>query len=102
MLGRHGVGQAENRNSVAPQGLPALLAAAITSPGTAQKEHPIRDLIRLMSMADPLWGAPRIHGELLKLGIAVCQATVGRYMPWRPKAPSPTWRSFGQTGGDVR
>src|SRR5512139_1587796 len=40
------------------------------------------------------WGAPRIHGELLKLGIEVSQATVGRYLPWRPKAPSPTWRSF--------
>jgi hypothetical protein len=36
----------------------------------------------------------RIHGELLKLGIEVSQATVGRYMPWRPKVPSPTWRSF--------
>jgi putative transposase len=47
-----------------------------------------------MSMANPLWGAPRIHGELLKLGITVCQATVGRYMPLRPKLPSPTWRSF--------
>ena len=53
-----------------------------------------RDLIRQMSMANPLWGAPRIHGELLKLGIEVSQATVGRYMPWRPKVPSPTWRSF--------
>ena len=53
-----------------------------------------RDLIRQMSMANPLWGAPRIHGELLKLGIKVSQATVGRYMPWRPKVPSPTWRSF--------
>jgi len=41
-----------------------------------------------------LWGAPRIHGELLKLGINVSQATVGRWMPWRPKVPSPTWRSF--------
>ena len=39
-------------------------------------------------------GAPRIHGELLKLGIEVSQATVGRSMPRRPKAPSPTWRSF--------
>ena len=47
-----------------------------------------------MSMANPIWGAPRIHGELLMLGIEVSQATVGRYMPWRPKAPSPTWRSF--------
>ena len=47
-----------------------------------------------MSQANPLWGAPRIHGELLKLGIAVSQATVGRYLPWRPTVPSPTWRSF--------
>jgi transposase InsO family protein len=53
-----------------------------------------RDLIRQMSTANPLWGAPRIHGELLKLGIEVSQATVGRYMPWQPKVPSPTWRSF--------
>src|ERR1019366_3148852 len=42
----------------------------------------------------PLWGAPRIHGELLQFGIEVSQATVGRYLPWRPKVPSPTWRSF--------
>ena len=55
-----------------------------------------RDLIRQMSMANPLWGAPRIHGELLKLGIEVSQATVGRYLPWRPKVPSPTWRTFLQ------
>ena len=41
-----------------------------------------------------MWGAPRIHGELLKLGIKISQATVGRWMPWRPKVPSPTWRSF--------
>jgi putative transposase len=52
------------------------------------------DLIRQMSMANSLWGAPRIRGELLKLGIEVSQATVGRYLPWRPKVPSPTWRSF--------
>ena len=56
----------------------------------------IRDLIRQMSRANPLWGAPRIHGELLKLGIEVSQAPVSRYLPWRPKAPSPTWRSFLQ------
>jgi transposase InsO family protein len=47
-----------------------------------------------MSRANPLWGAPRIHGELLKLGIKVSQASVGRSMRRRPKAPSPTWRSF--------
>jgi putative transposase len=41
----------------------------------------IRALIRQMSVANPLWGAPRIHSELLKLGFVVSQATVGRYMP---------------------
>jgi putative transposase len=62
--------------------------------GRPRTSTQIRDLIRQMSMANPLWGAPRIHGELLKLGIEVSQATVGRYMPWRPKVPSPTWRTF--------
>jgi putative transposase len=46
-----------------------------------------------MSSANPFWGAPRIHGELLKLGVDVSQATVGRYLPRRPRTPSPTWRS---------
>jgi putative transposase len=64
--------------------------------GRPRMSREISDLIREMSQANPLWGAPRIHGELLKLGIEVSQATVGRYLPWRPKAPSPTWRSFLQ------
>ncbi len=63
-------------------------------PGRPKIGTEIRDLIRRMSKANPLWGAPRIHGELLKLGIKISQATVGRWMPWRPKVPSPTWRSF--------
>ena len=62
--------------------------------GRPKTPRETRDLIRKMSIANPLWGAPRIHGELLKLGIVVSQATVGRYMPWRPAVPSPTWRSF--------
>jgi putative transposase len=62
--------------------------------GRPKMSREIRDLIRKMSQAKPLWGAPRIHGELLKLGIDVSQATVARYLPWRPKVPSPTWRSF--------
>src|SRR6202166_1252753 len=65
-------------------------------PGRPKMSTEIRDLIRRMSLANPLWGAPRIHGELLKLGIEVSQATVGRYLPWRPKVPSPTWRTFLQ------
>jgi putative transposase len=54
----------------------------------------IRTLIRTMAQANPLWGAPRIHGELLKLGIDLCQATVAKYMGRRCQPPSQTWRTF--------
>ena len=54
----------------------------------------VRTLIRTMSDANPLWGAPRIHGELLKLGVDVCQATVAKYMGRRRRPPSQTWRAF--------
>ena len=47
-----------------------------------------------MLEANPLWGAPRIHGELLKLGITVSQAAVARYMVRRRRPPSQTWRTF--------
>ena len=54
----------------------------------------IRALIRRMSEANPLWGAPRIHGELLKLGIDISQASVAKYMVRRRRPPSQTWRTF--------
>jgi transposase InsO family protein len=54
----------------------------------------VRGLIRQMSLANPRWGEPRIHGELLKIGIEVCQATVAKYMARRRKPPSQTWRTF--------
>jgi putative transposase len=54
----------------------------------------VRQLIRTMAEANPLWGAPRIHGELLKLGIAVSQATVAKYMPRHRRPPSQNWRAF--------
>jgi transposase InsO family protein len=54
----------------------------------------LRDLIRQMSRANPLWGAPRIHGELLKLGLTVSQATVSKYMVRYRRPPSQTWRAF--------
>src|SRR5438552_1847458 len=54
----------------------------------------VRDLIRRMSRANPLWGAPRIHGELLKLGLTVSQATVSKYMPRQRRPPSQVWRTF--------
>jgi hypothetical protein len=47
-----------------------------------------------MCLANPLWGAPRIHGEMLKVGIKVSQATVAKYMLRRPHSPSSNWRSF--------
>jgi hypothetical protein len=50
-------------------------------------------LIKRMASVN-MWGAPRIHGELLKLGIQVSEATVSKYMPRRKKPPSPTWRAF--------
>jgi hypothetical protein len=53
-----------------------------------------RDLIRKMSLANSLWGAPRIHGELLKLGINLSQATVAKYMVRQRKPPSQTWQTF--------
>jgi putative transposase len=56
----------------------------------------IRKLIRRMTRENPTWGAPRIHGELLKLGFEVAEATVSRYMPLRRKSPSQTWRAFLQ------
>jgi hypothetical protein len=63
----------------------------IGRPGTARE---IRELIRNMSTSNVLWGAPRLHGELLKLGIEVSQATVAKYMVRHRKPPSQTWRTF--------
>jgi putative transposase len=54
----------------------------------------IRALVAQMAAANPLWGAPRIHGELLKLGIDVAERTVSRLMPKRRPSPSQTWRTF--------
>ena len=54
----------------------------------------IRNLVRAVSRDNPLWGAPRIHGELLKLGIDIAQSTVAKYMPRRHHPPSPGWRAF--------
>ena len=54
----------------------------------------IRRLIRTMSRANPLWGAPRIHGELLKLGIEISQASVSKYKVRGRKPPSQAWRTF--------
>jgi len=62
--------------------------------GRPSVDREIRNLIRQMSSANPLWGAPRIHGELLKIGIEVSQGTVAKYMVRRRGAPSQNWRTF--------
>ncbi len=54
----------------------------------------LRDLIRRMSLENPLWGASRIHGELLMLGFEVAQSTVSKYMARPPKSPSQSWKTF--------
>jgi hypothetical protein len=54
----------------------------------------LRGVIRRMSMENPLWGAPRVHGELLKLGFAVAQSSVAKYMVKRRGPPGQGWRTF--------
>jgi len=63
-------------------------------PGRPKVPLEVRQLIREISMANPLWGAPRIHGELLKLGIDVGQTSVAKYMARRRRPPSQGWRTF--------
>jgi hypothetical protein len=60
----------------------------------------IRRLIREMSISNPLWGAPRIHGELLKLGIEIGQTSVAKYMVRRRHPPSQGWRTFVRNHAD--
>jgi hypothetical protein len=62
--------------------------------GRPKMSGEVRALIVRMSRENFLWGAPRIHGELLKLGFAVSQATVSRYMPRRGYPPTQRWRTF--------
>ena len=62
--------------------------------GPPQIDADLRALILRMSADNPLWGAPRIHGELLKLGFEVAQSSVAKYMVKRRGPPSPGWRAF--------
>jgi len=62
--------------------------------GRPQIEADLRALIRRMSVDNPLWGAPRIHGELLKLGFEVAQSSIAKYMVKRRGPPSQLWRTF--------
>ena len=68
--------------------------SARPSVGRPRVPAEIRALVARMAAANPLWGAPRIHGELLKLGITVAERTVSRLLLSRRSPPSQTWRTF--------
>src|SRR6266446_7079183 len=65
-----------------------------TRGGRPQIETELRVLIRRMSVENPLWGAPRIHGELLKFGFELAHSSVAKYMVKRRAPPSQGWRTF--------
>ena len=62
--------------------------------GRLEASPEVRALILKMAAANPLWGAPRIHGELLKLGIHISERTVSRLLPRKRRPPSQTWKAF--------
>jgi putative transposase len=68
-------------------------------PGRPVVSREVRDLIRRMCRENPVWGAPRIHGELLKLGIDIGESSVSKYMVRCRKPPSQTWRTFLENHG---
>src|SRR5262249_47791619 len=63
-------------------------------PGRPRVYLDVRNLVRTMAAANPIWGAPRIHGELLKLGIEISERTVSRLMPKKDRKPTQTWMTF--------
>jgi hypothetical protein len=62
--------------------------------GRPKIDRGLRDLIQRMSKENPLWGASRIHGELLMFGFEVAQSTVSKYMGRGRTPPSQTWKTF--------
>ncbi len=71
-----------------------------SAPGRPRIPKEIRDLIREVSLTNPLWGAPRIHGELWKVGIDVAQSTVAKYMVKGRRPPSQSWKTFLRNHAD--
>ena len=69
--------------------------------GRPKIDHGLRDLIRRMSQDNPLWGASRIHGELLMLGFKVAQSTVSKYMTRSRRPPSQSWKTFLRNHADA-
>jgi transposase InsO family protein len=69
--------------------------------GRPRIDRGLRDLIQRISAENPLWGASRIHGELLMLGFEVAQSTVSKYMVRRPSLPSQSWKTFLRNHGEA-
>jgi transposase InsO family protein len=69
--------------------------------GRPRIDRGLRDLIRRMNQENPLWGASRIHGELLMLGFEVAQSTVSRYMKGGRRPPSQSWKTFLRNHADA-
>src|ERR1700682_1508468 len=69
--------------------------------GRPQIETELRELIRRMNIENPLWGAPRVHGELLKLGFEIAESTVSKYMIRHRGPPSQTWLTFLRNHADA-
>jgi len=86
--------QARNGRGLASSRLSPLLGMEGTARPTRTTRHSARGPIRKMCRENPLWGAPRIHGELLKLGINIAERSVSKYMVRRKKPPSQNWRTF--------
>ena len=88
-------GSAGDHPAVASRWLQSLLVLEIANrAGRPKIDRGLRDLIQRMSGENPLWGASRIHGELLMLGFEVAQSTVSKYMARPSKLPSQTWKTF--------
>ncbi len=69
--------------------------------GQPKIDRALRDLIKRMSRENPLWGAPRIHGELLMLGFDVAQSTVSKYLMRGRRPPSQSWKTFLRNHADA-
>src|SRR5580704_1560844 len=78
--------------AVASRWFQSVLALEVA--GRPKIDRRLRDLIQRMSRENPLWGASRIHGELLMLGFEVAQSTVSKYMVRRRNPPSQAWKTF--------
>jgi len=92
---RHHDRPAGNRAALPSVELSAILAMEVGSLGGRPKVPlEVRSLIRRMSVENPLWGAPRIHGGLLKLGIEVAQSTVAKFIAKRRPGSGQTWKTF--------